>query len=56
MIVLVVTLAGIGLGGGVARLRGRWWLAGYVLPLAVVLVFAAANFFRPCSPYRRSRG
>jgi predicted double-glycine peptidase len=45
MVALVVTLTGVGLGCGLARLRGRWWLVGYVLPLSVVLSFAAANFF-----------
>jgi predicted double-glycine peptidase len=42
---LVCALAGLGLGWWFSRLRGPYWLLGYFIPLAVILIYAVAIRF-----------
>ncbi len=45
--VVVLGAAGLLLGGRLARLPGRWWLLGYVVPLLTVLLCGVALRYRP---------
>jgi hypothetical protein len=42
---LLLALAGAGLGWWFARLRTPYWLIGYLLPIGLVLLYAAAHCF-----------
>src|SRR5436190_24157027 len=42
---LACSIAGVATGWGLSRLRGHYWLVGYLIPLLLMLGYAVASHF-----------